>query len=817
MLAAVVAALLVVLGAFLWLRESSHDASARPDASTATVEESSSLRPPTSSASAERESLPVSEAAPAVTPTSEVVDDSAPRVVVVVRDSDAVPVPGAEVEITGQGQLGGQGPLGKWKCNAEGRCKLPVEPWTGGLDLRVTAKGFVTRSWSGGRKEEIVLGLWRAVDVHGRVVAADNGLPVSGARVDIGVLVAGEPEQFVFTDSNGKFELHGLPLNDDWPWWVSADGFASVRTRLKLTDPAQDIVLELARGRPLELLVVDALSDTPIEGATIGEAITNALGRASTTALMSVDDEELELLVRAPWYCSLRAPIRATTMDLTSTVRLPLLLGARLEGLVVDLQGQPVPDVDLSLDIDFSAQKRSSKEIEAFKDVVLPEGWRLEGRQRARMTTDTGGRFHSGGLEPMCALYRLGLSRGGVELSAPREVAALGPSGSTTQTRLTIDLTPPCVVTGTMALNGAPTKGFVAWRGPTRGGGELAGLDGRFRLQNVEPGHVVLTPMPNGFIRSGGDCTLFPGPWTVEAPSGGEVQADLSLELEMAAISGCVVDATGVPQAGIHVVAVSSDGGCWAGEGAADEKGCFEFSVRAGQWHYRVEAGKRPNTARQDDVLAGTRDLQLVLPGSGSLRFRAVDSSTRTTLTRFALWIEDERGESRTAVAGNSLVADTQGWFTVDLKPGPYRLFASDLYSEPTLYLPVDAGTVLIKDTEVQQVEIPRERGLELDVQLAEGQQPWPKEVVVLLLETATSDQVVLDKSGWTVGQAYRGISVVASRNVYFDPGGHTRITALRPGPHRFIAFPDTIAIEPTEVVVTGHEIEPLKIHWKAR
>jgi hypothetical protein len=39
----------------------------------------------------------------------------------------------------------------------------------------------------------------------------------------------------------------------------------------------------------------------------------------------------------------------------------------------------------------------------------------------------------------------------------------------------------------------------------------------------------------------------------------------------------------------------------------------------------------------------------------------------------------------------------------------------------------------------------------------------------------------------------------------------------LRRGAHRFVAFPDTIAIEPAEVVVTGNEKEPLEIRWKPR
>lgn len=815
--AAGIAGLLALAAAFLWLREGSRDSSARPSDTSATAEDSSSSLAPASVASSERESLPLAAEAPSdvvASPVSE--GEAAPRVVVVVRDIDSAPVPGALVEIIAQG------PTGQWTCDAEGRCKLPIEPWTGSVELRVSADGFVTNCIRSGRSEEFLVLLWRSVDIRGRVVAADDGSPQPGARVSVVLGECDAPPPEVVADAAGRFELSGLPLQQGLRWSAVADGFATLQREIELRDPALEVLLELKRGLPLEISVVDAETGTPIEGARIvrepSEALTDAGGLAKTTALLSLDEEQVVLTTFAPRYCSLWTVISPSEIDPKVPLRFPLLLGARLEGSVVDPNGSPLAEVEVRLNVDFGGQRSDPNRLAGFRDVELPERWRLQGSRDESVTTDANGRFAFEGLEPLSPWYRVSLSRDGVGLVDRSKVPALGAAGSTTQVQLVADPAAACVITGTMTLNGVPARGYVNWSGPTRAGDGLADLNGHYRLEGVEPGHVVLKPQPDGCVRTRA-CDPFPGPWTVETRAGTEAQADLALELETAAIAGRVVDAQGAPKADVNVL-VRSQEGCWLGYAPTQEDGSFEFTVRAGPWPYYVQAGQYPDQVRQDDVLAGTRDLELALPGTGTLRLRVVDADTRSILRGFVVRLEDDAGESLVldTRTNGDLTPDPQGWHEIDLIPGPWRLFVSDPDGARTTYFPVDGGTVIVQATgERQSLELERERGLELDVRLAQGQEPWDRNVFVLALEPATADQVVLDASGWNIGQAYRGISVLPSRALRFDSNGRARVSALRPGLHRFCVFPDTIAIEPAEVVVTGSESEPVEIRWKPR
>ena len=115
------------------------------------------------------------------------------------------------------------------------------------------------------------------------------------------------------------------------------------------------------------------------------------------------------------------------------------------------------------------------------------------------------------------------------------------------------------------------------------------------------------------------------------------------------------------------------------------------------------------------------------------------------------------------------------------------------------------------------EVELERERGLELEVRLAAGQEPWPEELFVLLLEADLCDQVERGSNGWQVGQGLRGLNVVESRRIRPDSEGRASARALRPGRCRFVSFPDTIAIEPSEILVTGAETEPVELRWTPR
>jgi hypothetical protein len=524
------------------------------------------------------------------------------------------------------------------------------------------------------------------------------------------------------------------------------------------------------------------------------------------------------LVVEAPRYCSLSGVVHASELDRKVPLQLPLVHGAILEGRVLDGDGRPVPGMQVTLSLD-QAKRLKEPHEQGFRDVELPRGWDLDGTSSSQVTSDASGKFVFDGLEPLSGSYQVDLHSRGVRLLGAHPMPRLGPAGSATQAQVVVDLASTCTLTGRMTLNGAPAPGFVSWRGPTRKGGQLAGVDGRFRLEYVEAGHVILKPLPEA-IRNR-DCTPFPGPWTVEVLAGTTAQVDLPLRLEMSVLAGRVTDAHGAPRANVEVSAHSNEA-CWDAHGPTRADGRFELSVRAGPWTYSVKAGREPDRIDRDDVLPGTRDLELVLSGrkSGLLRLRVVDAVTRAHLTEFALDLENEHGESLACEAPDSdLTSDPQGWHDLELEPGTWHMSVSDRSDgDATLYLPSEVGPVVVEATgEPRVVEIERERGLELGVRLARGQAPWPANVLVLALDPATLDQVAIGVGYRDFGTAYRGIDVGASRGLRFDSKGHGRVTALRRGPLRFVAFPDTIAIEPAEVVVTGDETAPLEIRWRPR
>ena len=132
--------------------------------------------------------------------------------------------------------------------------------------------------------------------------------------------------------------------------------------------------------------------------------------------------------------------------------------------------------------------------------------------------------------------------------------------------------------------------------------------------------------------------------------------------------------------------------------------------------------------------------------------------------------------------------------------------------------MPADGGSIIVQPGSPQSVvELQRERGLELRVQIAEGQDPLPSDVVVLLLEAEHAGDVQLTDGRWQIGPSFRGLRLLEARRIQPSEKDPARAQLLRPGAYRFVAFPDTIAIEPAEVVVTGSESDPLEIHWKSR
>ncbi len=738
-----------------------------------------------------------------------------PHIDVSVTDVDRQPVSGARVEITGDA------PLGAYETDESGSCVLPLAPGWDFVELRISMAGFATACVRGPRSQRIDVVLRSSVNVLGRVTVDAESTPVIGARIALDGFDCTEEPIAAISDAQGRFELRGLPLQQMLQWHVHADGFRTLERQFELRGESGEIEFALSRGVPLEFLVVDADKGTGIEGASIQRGsttvTTDASGRAMSSALLGEGEDEAGLLVAAPGHCSVSARLRASDVQASEVLRMPLLAGAALWGLALDEEGEPIPSIRLNLSIDYGARRdASANTMTTARDLVeLPADWSVQGAEYLNVESDATGRFEFVGLEPLSQRYQMRALGTKGSLGNWIAVQPLGPPGSTTHQDLVVYKTG--TIRGTLTLNGSPTAGSVSWQGATRKGSGRVDAAGTFRIEGVELGHVSLRPVPDGAIPLRGCESRFTGPWIVEVTSEAEASTDIALELELAPISGRVVDVHGAPRSEVRVGALARDA-CWRGYAMTADDGSFEFSVRAGGWSYELWAGDHPDSVVLDGIAAGTHDVELVLPGSGMLRVRVVDAETGTLLDRFALEPVDDFGKSIQFISGidSSFKADAEGWFQVKLRPGNWHLYVGDHRQGVSGYLPADGGTVRIQDGgPTPAVEIARERGIDLELRVAES--PSVPGVLVLFLESDRIGDVQFDGKEWHIGESFRGLQVLEARRVRPDAFGLARVRSLRSGAYRFVAFPDTIAIAPAAVVVTGKETEPLEIRWQPR
>jgi len=740
-----------------------------------------------------------------------------PGTAVIVQDEHESPIAGAQIEFSQD-----ERELGTWSTDSAGRCEPAIDSAVESVSLRVSAAGFAPGCEWWDRDGDLVVVLTPVAALRGRVMNANDGMPVAGAHVAIDTSDCAAEPLDVVTDGAGRFERGAVPLRQESVWRVSADGYATLATRLEPEDPAIEIELRLEPGMQIDFLVVDALSGAPIEGASVADeettVSTDAEGRATSASMLAMDDQSIVVAAGAEGYCSTRAIVLKEYLDATAPVRIPLLAAVRLEGRALDSDGAPVAGIDVVLDLDLEKQRQEGNSPlgGAGELIELPGAWSLVPNRWGDAVTDESGHFSFGGLEPLSPYYRLRASRRGEWLTEGISVARLGQPG--TRAHADVSLSPPtkATIVGTLTLNGVPTPGRVAWRGADHSGSSHTDSDGQFSLENLEPGPIELIPKLEDQL-GGDECgERYAGRWIAQAVRDETVHVDLALELDMSSISGRVTDASGAPAAST-IVSGSSSEACWASATRTGPDGEFELTVSAGPGTYVIDAGYGPNRVERPGVAAGAKDLELVLSGAGKIRLRVVDNRSRAPLDSFVLQLTNDQGETRPRDSA-LLEASVNGWREIQLREGSWGLFVSDQNTEATIYLPVDLGTVNVGNgRETQSFEVALERGSEIDVQLAREHAPAPADVVVLMLEAATASQVAHGLGGWSFGPAYRGVNVLKSRRIWPSTNGPIRVYALRPGSYRFVAFPDSIAIEPAEVVVAGNENEPIEIRWKPR
>ncbi len=758
--------------------------------------------------------------------SSETVEEPSPAktgrvpVVVLVVDSSNAGIPNASVSIIGDG------PLGTFAGDAHGRCELPILSEDAHVQLRAAASGFVSTSIRSGREPEIRLTLQRAISIHGQVVRAGTRESVPFATVRVSPPPSdGDGELTATADGAGAFEVRGVSENGRTTWIAACSGFATSTRAIDILPRNADLVFELKPGVPMRLQVVDAVTQAQIAGAHVRgsgeELVVDASGMVATSALLATDAKDTKVRVDADGYCETNVPIRAEDVAHGDVVRLPLVRGVRLTGVVRGSEGVTIEHSELSLDTSVPLGSARLTTTQLASHLVLPPDATIQSsRSDFSATSDGEGRFTIDGLLPWYSKYEIVTLAPGRDVQT-QELAPTGEPGSASTIEITL---PPRgdvgVLVGDVTFNAAPCFAYVQWKGAHRDGGGWTDDHGHFRIENVECGAVSATVSVRRMNEISRCLALFPREKQVDVHRDGDTTLDFAFTFDLASIRGHVTGPDGADAQDVSVSA-SAPESCFVENCKTDKNGRFELRVDPTVAGYQVEAGADVNGASVDGIAPNTDGLELALPGVAHLRLRVISADRHEPQSRFHLSIRDEHSlvdqfDSIVPMRGRKPAADPDGWYIVDVKPGRYRLVVGDTFGEDTGLLPSNVPNVVARLGETVPVEIIRERGLNLELALAPGMQAWPsREFTVMLLESELwSDVGRDDKNGFSLGPAAQGRNVIKTRTVKFDDKGHAKLTAMDRGTYRFKVWPDTMSIEPSEVTVPLADDQPLVIRW---
>jgi hypothetical protein len=274
---------------------------------------------------------------------------------------------------------------------ADGTLHLRIADGT--YDVGVRGPDLVSKSLRGqklsSRSGSLAIAVQRGVVVRGRLLYRD-GTPVA----DIGVVVK-NGRSTVLSDSNGAFELHGVPAGRVT---LMATGAGRRPEEQEITAPADDVKLILPRPGRIEGRVIDRATRQPltdfqvqIGGTRIGNMVTSSSDSRrefhaddGSFALENVAVGSVELVASAAGYIpGRRSDINVEEGKPVVGVELALDRGTKLTGRVTDPDGNPLAGVSVQLD-------RSQ--------VARPYGGGSPGMQQGQ--TDSNGEFALDGLAP---------------------------------------------------------------------------------------------------------------------------------------------------------------------------------------------------------------------------------------------------------------------------------------------------------------------------------------------------------------------------------------------------------------------------------
>jgi hypothetical protein len=698
---------------------------------------------------------------------------------VFVRDPARRAIPGATVRV-----LAASGPL-ELRAGAAGDCVLSLafQPL---LELEVTASGFLGMRAELVWDERLEIELLPCLAVAGRVRDDETGQPIEGARVHVRRKWPWTPlGDEALSDASGAFRLECAPDVEDAWIMAWAEGYSEWRARVPRRGSQRTAIeLALCRGPQLELQVLEHPSGRPLANARVGDDCTDASGRVNLGATTTA--EALEIQVRAPGFCTVACslPPRPAADRTPLLVRLPKL--ARFEGRVRDREGSPVAGALLELRPSSFEDPRESAVLPA-----LPRGWGyLVETPSGTALSDAQGRYVSPPLLPGAAftLRAQHPEAGDVIVDA----GPLGAPGTLTRLDVTLVPRPTGALEGRVRYNGNWVPGTVSWEYGRRRGSFDLGLDGRYRFAEVDAGWVELA-VRSSWLDPVRD--FLPGTRaSVMVEADRTTRHDFELALPFGELGGRVTYADGRPADGKEI-RIEHREPRYDAQDETGSEGTWRESVPDLGWEYEVTLAHGQERLSIPGARAGDLRLDFVLPELVRLPVRVVDDETGEPLAGWKLsWRRHGEADFRRGLA----CREGQGGrdLFLELLPGVVDLLVQ--VAESGHVGRRIEGLVLARETASSPLEIRLERGLELEIVLAD-EVPHPEEQGVRILLGPPSDP--------------RGAPDAVG--VEFDQERRARVRGLSAGRHRFCAFPDDVAVEP-ELVTLPHQA-PLVLRWFRR
>ena len=367
------------------------------------------------------------------------------------------------------------------------------------------------------------------------------------------------------------------------------------------------------------------------------------------------------------------------------------------------------------------------------------------------------------------------------------------------------------VVVGRVTVNGQPAAAYLNWQANARKGGANSGPEGEYRLEDVEPGRielgVFLAKRHLNQIVGGRDVVL-------DVVAGREVRHDFDLRAALEQISGRVVREDGEPVRSVLGILAVGQTNRARSSARIQERG--EFAIELGDdgdlydliVHYANEAITRRG------VPVGAENVEIVLPTVGRLRVRVRDEATGVPLKRHRVWWRRGGGGAFEAGIPKSASPGPASWLDIEVAAGTLDVM---FRADQSGYVAEIVEGVIVPPLGSTEVEVSLHKGIELDLRLAPGMDPPPRDWAILLLEDAAWDEVRHWKEGggnyWEGGELFPEFSVFERLLDLSD--GVSKLRGLSPGKYRFKVFPSGITIEPSVIQLErDDDSREIEITW---